>query len=88
MGDPPGPINLFIILNKEIDMFLEERREEGWGLLRFLIRILGSRILSPPCFRVRVSYASWGLEFDHPRVLDFCHPRVSSPSFVRPCLES
>ena len=32
-GDPPGAINLYIILIKEIDMFLEERREEGGGLL-------------------------------------------------------
>ena len=70
MGDPPGPINLFIILNKEIDMLLEERREEGGVLLRFLFRILGSRILSPPCFRTRVSYASSGLEFDRPRVFE------------------
>ena len=68
-------------------MLLEERREEGGVLLRFLFRILGSRILSPPCFRVRVSYASWGLEFDHPRVLDFCHPRVSPTSYDSKCSE-
>ena len=77
VGDPPGAINLFKILIKEVDMFLEERREEGGVLLRFLFRILGSRILSPPCFRVLVSYASWGLEFDHHRVFE-------SP----PCFES